>query len=427
MKNKKTYAQKFWKAQSGTVLLKFGLILPVLLSVFLSGMDYAWTLSHRSVIQEAADVAALAGAKELSLSDAKRENVQAVVQAMASRFIDANSESLVKKKASKPKVSAIITDNPLEVRVTVKQPVDALVGGAFGLQFPAIEVTSVARVVGQPNICVLALNPSENGAISLEHHARVTGKNCAVYSNSSHTLAIKSKNSANLTATFICSRGGRSGGPGNFNPMPMTDCPGFDDPLSGRVEPTASGCTEKNLVIDEGSRFLSPGTYCGGIHVTDGASVTLGTGTYIFSGGPFKVDDGGKVDGSSGVNLYFDSSSLSVLDIDYDSSLRLSARTTGGTAGLLIFTSRSQSQGVSHKLYSNDAPLLIGTIYIPNGELRIDASAPIAQDSAYTAIVANSMRLYGGPHLILNTDYDKTDVPVPAGIRGAGQPIKLVE
>lgn len=69
--------------------------------------------------------------------------------------------------------------------------------------------------------------------------------------------------------------------------------------------------------------------------------------------------------------------------------------------------------------------MLIGTIYIPKGELRVDATSPIADESAYTAIVADKMRLYGGPHLVLNTNYDQTDVPVPAGIRGAGQPVAL--
>ena len=70
---------------------------------------------------------------------------------------------------------------------------------------------------------------------------------------------------------------------------------------------------------------------------------------------------------------------------------------------------------------------LLGTIYLPKAELHVEAERAIADQSAYTAIVADTMRLYGGPHLILNTRYNDTPVPVPGGIKGVGQPISLVE
>ncbi|MBU1211881.1 MAG: pilus assembly protein [Alphaproteobacteria bacterium] len=417
----------FKSAADGTIFVKFALLMPVLLGISLSAVDYAWTLTHKSVLQEAADISALAGAKELSLSDSKKENVAAVVEAMVNRYIDVNKASLASKNTAVPIVKASVTDSPLQVEVTITQKVDAIVGGALGLEFPDLKIRSVARVVGQPNICVLALEESANGAISLEQDARVTGRNCAVYSNSIHSRGMISKNSASLTASFICTRGGKDGGPGNFNPMPLVDCPSFEDPLSGRDEPVVTGgCVETDLVVNGGSRTLNPGTYCGGIHLTNNAAVEFRPGIYVFKNGPLLVDSGAAIEGS-GVGLYFDSDVKSVLNVANDSSLSLEAPSTGAMAGMLVFVSRQQAKDTVHKLFSNNAPVLLGTIYIPTGELRVDASAPIAHDSAYTAIVASSMRLYGGPHLILNTDYGKTDVPVPKGIRGAGQPVSLVE
>ena len=94
-------------------------------------------------------------------------------------------------------------------------------------------------------------------------------------------------------------------------------------------------------------------------------------------------------------------------------------------AGLLIYTAKSNDN--TNKIYSENAQVMVGTIYVPKGELRIDGAADIGSQSAYTAIVAEKIRLYGGPHIVLNTDYDETDVPVPDGIKGAGQPIMLVE
>lgn len=412
--------------RSGSVFVKFALLLPVLLGVSLSAADYAWTLSHKSVLQDAADVAALAGAKELSLADSKRENVAAAVKALAERYIAANGQSLVKKHAPAPTVETKITSDPLEVEVTVTQHVEALVGGLFGLDFPDLKIRSVARVVGQPNICVLALDPEDKGTISLEHHAHVTGRNCAVYSNSTSKQGIRAKNDARLEATFICSRGGKDGSKGNWSPDPMVDCPAFDDPLAGRGEPSVGPCMATNLVINTGSHTLYPGTYCGGVKISNNALVSLASGTYVFKDGPLRVDTGGKIEGK-GVGLFFKGGPEAVLDLANESSVKLEAQTTGEMAGLLVFASHSQDKTAIHQLLSNNAPLLLGTIYIPNGELRIDAEAPIAQDSAYTAIVARAMRLYGGPHLVLNTNYDKTDIPVPEGIKGAGQPASLVE
>lgn len=60
--------------------------------------------------------------------------------------------------------------------------------------------------------------------------------------------------------------------------------------------------------------------------------------------------------------------------------------------------------------------MLEGTLYLPRGHLYIDADQPIADQSAYTAIIAGQLSLYAGPHVVLNTNYDETDVPVPAGI-----------
>ncbi len=55
------------------------------------------------------------------------------------------------------------------------------------------------------------------------------------------------------------------------------------------------------------------------------------------------------------------------------------------------------------------------------------AAARSAANSAYTAIVARTLEVEDGPTVVLNTDYDLTNVPVPEGIRGTGEPVKLTE
>ncbi len=72
----------------------------------------------------------------------------------------------------------------------------------------------------------------------------------------------------------------------------------------------------------------------------------------------------------------------------------------------------------SHRISSTGARELVGTFYLPNSSLQIDAEGPVADKSAYTAIVARNLKLLKGPHLVLNTNYGATNVPVPRMIAG---------
>ena len=100
-----------------------------------------------------------------------------------------------------------------------------------------------------------------------------------------------------------------------------------------------------------------------------------------------------------------------------------SAPVSGPLAGLLVFEDHNAGGIRLHRLASNNARKLLGTIYMPKSILNIDATAPIADQSAYTAIIAQSLQLQSGPNLILNSDYSATDVPVPAGVSGSSQVI----
>ena len=40
----------------------------------------------------------------------------------------------------------------------------------------------------------------------------------------------------------------------------------------------------------------------------------------------------------------------------------------------------------------------------------------MADQSAWTAIIASQIQLFAQPNLVLNSNYDQTDVPVPQGL-----------
>jgi hypothetical protein len=93
----------------------------------------------------------------------------------------------------------------------------------------------------------------------------------------------------------------------------------------------------------------------------------------------------------------------------------IEAPISGALAGLVAFQDRSSPE-VDFVVTSNKARKLLGIIYLPNGNLIVDANNRVADASAYTAIVVLRLRLSKRPNLVLNTDYDQTLVTVPDGV-----------
>ncbi|MGE0699468.1 MAG: pilus assembly protein TadG-related protein [Hyphomicrobiaceae bacterium] len=415
---------KLYKALRGTLAdrcgasaVTFAMVLPVLLLVVGGALDLGQALTQRGRLQAAIDKAALAAARELGLSDARRENVPEVVRAMVLTALAANGSA-----GALATLETVVRDDPLEVEVTARQATRP-VFGSLGIGAIDLDVTAVARIVGRPNVCVLALDPKEPMAIWLVRSARLTGNGCSVFSNSTSSSSIVVRDNAQLAAQVVCSAGGVVAA-GSISPAPLADCPTFDDPLASRAEPSVAVCDFKDVKIDSKTVTLQPGVYCGGLTIQGTAEVTLAPGVYSIKGKPLMLSGSARLVGD-GVTFYLDSTAW--LFFGPESSVKLKASKSGPLAGLLFFGSRQQSTLLTHTILSRSAQELVGTVYLPRNSLVIDGDAGVGGESAYTAIVARRLVLLNGPHLVLNANYDLTDVPVPHGIRGASQPVSLVK
>ena len=410
----------FIRERSGNVALIAGLAFPMLILSAGVALDYGSASSSADRVQDMADTAAIAGARELVLANAETSHIQSVAELSVQSNAGAGSVlSAITVKA---------TADPKEGTVTVK--VSGLHKNTFGgflnpAQSP-ISAVSVARAHGGSKLCVLGLHPSANGAIKLENNAKITANACAVYSNSSHKHAIKTFHSSSITAGLICSVGGNDGLKGSFDPAPITDCPSVSDPLAARPHPAVSSCDENNLTISNQTITLSPGVYCGGLTIEGASDVTFESGEYFIVDGPLLINDTSKVQGEY-TGFYFHGSAAE-LTIARNTTVELSAPKDGELAGLLFFQDAASAAKKSRfSILSNDARTLLGTIYLPAAEFYVDATAPIADKSAYTVIIADKFLLYAGPNLVLNTDYAKTDVPVPDGVLSKNAQISLIK
>jgi hypothetical protein len=98
----------------------------------------------------------------------------------------------------------------------------------------------------------------------------------------------------------------------------------------------------------------------------------------------------------------------------------LTAPKSGALAGILFFEDRSAPLARKFRIASEYARQLLGTIYLPRGMFYVGSNNPVANESAYTVVVARQVRMDAGPNLVLNSNYGGTDIPVPEGVGPVG-------
>jgi hypothetical protein len=326
----------------------------------------------------------------------------------------------------------------LKVRMKLEKQIELTMTKALLNSAMDVSVSATARMTSGMPLCLLALEPMAQGAVTLFENARLTAPGCIVNTNSVSFKSIISMDDAVLKAGFICTAGGKFKTKNtNFSPEPMTDCPAMPDPLSARQAPNEIGCNHLLKVVSGTVTTLQPGVYCGGLRVTNGAEVTLRPGNYIFQTGPLIVDGGATLKGT-GVSIIMRGIAAN-LNFMTDRTISLAAPTSGPLAGILIHDDplglpapdllkirpRLNPALREHKILSDNARMLLGTIYMPKARLIIDATTPVADKSAYTVLVVQQLDLYAGPDLYLNTDYQNSKVPVPQGVGPYGGKVLL--
>ncbi|MFD1301213.1 hypothetical protein ACFQ4G_06385 [Methylobacterium marchantiae] len=440
----------FGSRSEGGVLIVFGLMLPILLGLSAAALEYGSLVKRRGELQRAADSGSIAGVNQFKLANA--DDAAAILAAVSMARAQAQAEAPAGRATE---AAATVLNNHSAVQVTLTETVPLSLGKLLQISEVTVSVTSTAKLSGTTRLCLLALDPTNVGAFHLEASARITATDCSLYSNSKSASGIQGGNASMASALSICSAGGFSGSKANFTPPPATDCPALIDPLADRAVPSPGPCVSVPLymnpkllvdgidsplygsnVVSAPSVTLDPGTYCGGLHITKGAQVKLRPGIYIIKDGPLVVDKNASLTGAN--TGFFFTGIRGGLLFDQGSVISLTAPKDGLLAGLLFFEDRSLLSVLplppplslkgrapflagaiglrEYRIISDEARTLLGTIYLPRGRLIIDSKKPIADQSAYTVIIARFITLYDGPNLILNARYGSTDIPVPKGV-----------
>lgn len=400
--------KRFATNTRGNVALIFAIGLPALILGALGAVDLTSVVTDRTKIQAVADFAALNAAKQLALDTSPATAMRAKNEAQ-----DELTE--IAKRWSLTIDAQVVEDGKaVQVSITAKRPSyfhDMLPKGGWTAQ-----ASATAEIEGLTPLCVLGSGEDTGGllglgfgstanVISLKNTAHISADSCLVQSNN----AIKVSNSAAVEAQAVQSVGDASG---SISPTPMTGAAAIDDPFASLNTNVPSLCTDLNVQLTTGTTTLQPGVHCGVISVLNDATLILAPGEHYFFASTLTLANNSKLIGND-VVLIFDT--LSLFAFTDQSDIELEGRKTGPFAGFVIATTKGNTK--TFTISTTAAHKLLGVVYIPNGLLNVTGNSQVAENSAWTVIVAKALSVSGGANLVVNAGYTVSKAPpVPTGV-----------
>lgn len=401
----------FLSCARGNVAITVALCALPLMAAVTGALEINAMISAKANLQASVDAGALAGAQRLGVVNANGSSD------VAAAAITAANSNLGRALAGTPVAYAVSTDMTAgSVTMTGSASHKALIG-FLGFGDQVITATATADALGSVPLCVLQTGSDKtDSGIQVKDQAVIRATGCAVHANKN----IQVDGGAFVQAARVSAVGQVKG---SVSPVGQSGGLAIPDPFSDidlTPPTTCEGKPTKYKVVKDSVLALPPGVHCEHFDIDTGATLQLLPGDHYFmddlnahNNAIIQGDDVALVFGANKKVNFFD-----------HSAVHLSARKTGPFAGFLIITTRTNTQ--EFDIASDNVSELLGTIYIPSARLVIDTTGKVAEDSAWSIIVADTLQLRHNPSLVINTNYVGSGVPVPTGV-GPSQKVSLVK
>ncbi|MEO8626122.1 MAG: Tad domain-containing protein [Candidatus Limnocylindrales bacterium] len=380
--------------QRGQVLVLF--VLMVMAICFMAALlfDGAELLVNRRVLQDAADLGAVAGANLIQNEGGCNSTVKSVAVANAQNYVNASGAL-----GSTPTISASCPSGYENnaVRVTINGSSPSFFGPALRLAMSAaeasawtsgipVQATGTAMHGPAPGnkYSVVELNPYNSTwqsglrgcpSVLFAGSATITFEG-SLHSNSACAAADNGALSTNGGPTVIFTNGAHASLTGGYassgiSPYPLTDQPRLRDPLRNMPSINVASLpirSSSQLTVNGKVAVLQPGRYIGGIRLQSTAQVFLLPGIYVLDTGGINVGSqaslmsiptslGGIIPPTSVTTWTNDCrpSSCGVLIYNYRASRNADQITVGGGATVLLrpYAASADSLGSGIKAYNN--------------------------------------------------------------------------
>lgn len=361
---------------------------------------------YKRRVQAGADAGALGGALQLYRYGSAYVPLAVTHDVTANGFTNGVSGATVVENNPPTTGQYAGKSNYVEVIVTKQVPLSFM--RALGFSSANVAARAVAGP-GQTSTCVYVLNSSAANALSVSGSA-VLNAQCGVAVNSTSPTALSIGGSSCLTASSIAVSGGYSlTSTCATNVTPKTATAQVSDPFSSLAAPTVGACDSTNF-NKKVSSFINPGVYCNGITLT-GGTLTMNPGTYILAGGGLTLKAGTTITGS-GVTIYNTAANgytYKPISFAGNTSINLSAPTSGTYEGILFYTDRTITSTSMNTITGDNTSVIVGTIYMPTVPLQFIGNANLV---AYTVLVTDTLSLTG--NATINDDYSSLQNGAPA-------------
>lgn len=395
--------------------------LAVVIGMASLGVEVTYVLLKHRQMQAVADAAAMAGAAALAGGNSGGMTIEADAVASSSGFTPGVLG--VTLALNSPPATGSYAGKSGAVEVVLAQPQSVLLArsvwnGAFNLK-----VRSVAMVGASGGYCVLQLNSNPPVGVTMNNGATANFSSCGLAINAKSATALSMSGGAVLTTTNVAVVGAaviNNGASINPSTALKTGQASIVDPYAGVVQPAFSGCAGgTSKTYGWGNWTLSPGAYCNGIAINNGAVVKMLPGVYIIDRGVFDVGGGANLTGT-GVTIFLTSSTgngYATSTIGNGASVTLTAPTSGQTAGMLFFSDRRAPLTNSNNFTGGVAINVTGALYYPSTNLTFENGS--SNPSGCTQLIAGTLTLTGG---------SKFQTVCPTGVKPIGASAsKLVE
>lgn len=390
-----------WSCEKGTVAVLFGLaLIPVALAAGIS-IDYARALTARHQLQNAADAAAIAGARIPPTGSQHRAN--------AARIAFQANVAETPLKGVVPEIEA--TNEAVVVKARYPHPTTFTSIAGIDTIDLAVSTSARSQIENGGVLCLLALNPSTSDGLHLQGINKQTAENCWVWVNSSSSTAINAVGASFGKADGYGTAGGMSGAE-HFSGKFCTGCGTMDDKFAeqfANYAPSSSDCDATNLQLSSGSHTLKKGTYCGGIDIKPQANVVFEPGTYIIKDGVLKVQANSFAKGN-GVTFYFTGAG-SQLVILGGGNVDFKAPAEGEFAGFIFVQDAASNPGSETVIQGGGRVKLEGIVYTPTWRINIGGNGVLNDESQYMAMVADSFYMEGNGKLYVRSNAEAAGLP----------------
>jgi hypothetical protein len=363
--------RRFFSDDRGAVAIIMGLVLPVLIGMVGLAVEVGSWFGERRSLQSAADAAALAGAWDLLSGSNETVTTSATTYATRNGFSTSSGTITV----NTPPSSGSYTTDATAVEVILTRTQSLLFSALFLGSNITISARAVANAQDLGDACVIALDSSTSGAMSVGGSSSVNLSGCGIAVNSSNSSGLTVTGSADLTTDFVRVVGNYSVGNNatlTSTQSPQTGATATADPHADLEVGAVGSCDESNYSSQaNSSATINPGVYCSGLRISANSTVTMNPGTYYVNGGSFNVNGSATLTGT-GVTIILTGSGndYATVTINGGADVDLTAPTSGDYSGIVFFQDRNAPSSGVNRFNGGSTTEFTGTLYFPNQEVQ---------------------------------------------------------